>query len=130
MLPKYPCKLQEGGISGRVVANAHVPTVVMTMHEHKFLGFALTPDFDHRHLLLVPALLQGGHYAGTGSRLRQRDQLTSVGIVDGHNRDPRLARQIVEIGCAPDRRADTPVDVRAGIRSEERRVGEACTYGR
>src|SRR5262245_35359104 len=92
MSPKYARKLEQGGIPRSVVANTDVPTVVMTVHEHELLGFALPPDLDHRQLLGVPALLHGRDNGGAAAPLRTCNQLGAIRLIDSHNRDTRLAR--------------------------------------
>src|SRR6516162_7218369 len=115
MLPEHAGKLEQGCVPRRVVADADIPAVVMTVQKHKLVWLLLAPDLDHWHLLRVPTFLHRRCNPGTGSRLGGLNDRLPIGIVDGRHRDRRFARQVVEIRRAPNRRADAPVDVGSGI---------------
>ena len=115
VLPQHARELEQGGVAGGVVADADVPAVVVAVHQHELIRLAGALDLDHRHLLAVPAFLHLGADRGAAAALGERDQLLAVGIVHHDDRDARLARQVVEIGRAPDRGADAPMRIGAGI---------------
>jgi hypothetical protein len=113
--PQHARDLEQRGIAGGVVADADIPAVIVAVQQHEALRFDGPRDLHDRDLLGEPALLELGADGRTRALPRERDQLLARRLVDGGDRDPWLARQIVEIGRAPDRGAGAPVDVDAGV---------------
>ena len=111
---KDPGQLQQRGITHRVIADAHVPAIVMPVHPEEIVGRTL--NRDDGQLAATPALFQGGvHRHRGGLRRHGRDELLAVRLVDGHYRRPRLVIEVVVGGCSPDGRADSPMNVGTAI---------------
>ena len=115
MLPEYAREFEQGGVARRIVTDADIPTVVVAMHEHELLGVLPARNSDHWHLLGEPAFFHLGLDGNLLAFRRHLDEQCAVGIVDCDDRNIRLAWKIIEIGRAPYRSANTPMNVNAGI---------------
>ncbi len=118
VLPQHARQLQQRSVTGRVVADADIPTVVMAVHQDERVLVLGAWNGSDRDLLLEPADLHFGLDGHLAALFGERHQLLTVGVVDGDDGDFWRARQVGQIGRAPDGGAGTPMDVdarRAGL---------------
>ncbi len=106
-------ELEQGRVADRVVADPHVPGVVVAVRQEKLIARA--PDPRHGQLAWIPALLQPRVQRHPSSIRGERPQPFTVLQVHRDHRRPGLRGQARGRRRPPDRRADAPVDPRAGV---------------
>src|SRR6516162_4847827 len=94
----------------------------MPMYEHKLLSIVGAGNGHDWYLLHKPALQQVRADAGLTTHGGKSEQLLAIGIAHRNHRNARLARRILQIRTAPDRRARAPVDIYSRVHGDQSRT--------
>jgi hypothetical protein len=111
-------ELQQCGVADRVVADADIPRIVVTVHEHEFIRIVGARDLGDRQQARRPSLAQPGANPDPRTVRGQCGQPGAIRRVHADDRRPRLPRQRVRRRRTPDRRADPLVDVGARMNED------------
>src|SRR5262245_37898328 len=106
------CQFEKSGIADGVIADPFVPRVVMTVNENQALRPLPALDVGHDYGAGEPTFAQPCDDRGfCQPRLYARLESLAVRPVDGNEGYPWLSGGSVEVGRAPDGRADTRMKV-------------------
>src|SRR5688572_20353080 len=111
MFPEHTRHLEERRVSNGVVTDAEVPGVVVAVQEHERVWLFGARNGHDGNGRLEPTFLDVRNKRCRLPALGSFDELEAVGIVDGDDSDLRLAREVAQVGRAPDGGADSPVRV-------------------